>query len=404
MQTIDDMLRRALLGIAITVCAGCNDDSDFVLECSDCPPGAIRAGRLFDSRFLAAANASGDVVLAGFNHDRITWLAPDLSVAREVEVSAGGWGIRLLSVDDAGAVAFASGEAVVVLHPDGSEQLRVSVSDLPAAIALGREQLSIAAGADELVIAGQPFRDGIITFDRADGHVVWTTAIPDIEFSILHTPRISMQALPSGELLVGGRFRGTLALGGTAQPLESPSNAGFVAMLDRAGLARWAESLMADSEESSAAVTVVAHDGRGNLAITAWLWGPAVLAGTPIDGMGSRQLAAQLDSDGTLHQVQFEREQRGRWSSVATDGSAVAVGSGSLIGSVPGVWLLGDGGWGTSCYNNDLWGSIDVNVLAVTERSVLATIQNNPYDGAMIVCGDMEYHGRNFHAVVELVR
>lgn len=405
MRRVQTMSRVALLVISVGLGPSCSDDEidprDVVLACRDCPPGAIRNGRMFGASVLGDANEHGDVVMAA--SDRVLWLHPDFSVARESELEIDG--MRRLQVDAETAVVVATRAEIVVLDPDGAERLRVAVSDEPEAIALGPDHVYIAVGLDALIIGEATFRNAIVALDRTSGRVAWMVAIPP---SSSRWAKIQLHAASSGELLVAGGFRGTLALGGTALPLVSSNDAGFIAMLDPAGQGQWAKALVTTDEDDRARVTAIARSTAGDVALVGSWTGPQVtLAGTTVEAGNTSgpELVAELGADGTLLRAnRIDVEHISWWSSIATDGMATVVAEDRNSGQVA---LLGPNGWTSNC-SVDALNALHAKVLAVTEVGVIVTFEvtlsgfeERP---PLLQCGDVEYRGSTIAALVELVR
>ena len=245
------------------------------------------------------------------------WVRTLHSVSAPFGVAAKDGGLILygnFSRDDRFAVDAPLGadSIVVKLAPDGAVQWRLPVSWRGSTSAPDLEPTGAAVRDDGTVVLIGMVRGasvhlgdftlaaadgiGIIAEISADGRVLDARAIAPGSIS-LRTIRIA----PSGDLVLGASFRGTIDLG--AGPWTMPTQEGaFVARYDTAHHLRWATRIgQGEADPKSVWVDEVFLDASERVFVAARTDGATSITGTSVgfDGQAFTPFAFALGSDGT---------------------------------------------------------------------------------------------------------
>ncbi|WP_129353042.1 hypothetical protein [Sorangium cellulosum] len=218
--------------------------------------------------------------------------------------------------------------------PDGDVVL---VGSFDGEVNLGSSTLTTAA------------RDAfILKLDGETGSERWSRQLGDPEDATT-TATIEATAVaadPDGNIVVGGRFSGSIQSAFGQRFFESPSGAGaFLFKIVSTGLKDWIAFLRADDGqgEGDAAVSDVDVDARGNIVAAGVLAGAISIETRGV--LGAQQTSGPADSDILL--VKLSSARNHLWSlrfgddSAQFDGRWSSVSSGSIVG--PRVSVDADG-------------------------------------------------------------
>lgn len=250
----------------------------------------------------------------------------------------------------------------------GNVLLTGSFSD---AINLGGGPLSTGGSAP-----GTPNSDVFVAkFDAADGHHLWSRGFGGSESDSGH----SVAADPSGNVLVTGRFKGTVDFGGSS--ISASDQDVFVVKYDANGNYVWSAGFGGNYDQGGSGVTV---DASGNSAVTGY-YSPQIDFGEDSFSAGEGSLAdflAKLDSSG--HLVWGKSFDTGPFSPsgdffrlISTDGSGNMLVIGGLLGTLNcgGGDLISAGSYDIfmvqyDADGNHLWSTRFINAEYQTDFSV----------------------------------
>ncbi len=347
-------MRLPILLLGFSACTSGLDPGSAV-RCTECGPGAVRAGRFVRAEYTSdafAANHAGQVVRGA--KGELAWL--DSSLAPGLTVPLDGSHSELdpvkVSIADDGEVVllghdrddFSANPELRELAADGQQRWRLplGLSSEPDQIAIGPSLVFLGPGHSKVpfTIPGHTLTGGfVLALDRATGNVAWELALPLYDPAVGTSFRLA--ALPDGGVALSGAFTTTLALGGNAATLTAPAAAraaGFVAVIDAAGHGRWAIELDPGddpSRQADASLDTLATGPGGEVAVIGgWDGTTATFGGISLPHVteGSYPLGrmvALVAPDGQIRWAHPFGRRHERIESVVTDGVEVIAAGGS---------------------------------------------------------------------------
>jgi outer membrane protein assembly factor BamB len=353
-------MRRALMLSLVVL--GCDDgpppEGTPLPTCTDCGAGAVLGGRLFATSAGVGggvANRKGTVALR--IGSRVVVFDDALMMKDWIPVDPDA---SSFSLDDADGLVVLSAH-FTPRHDDVPASYAGTVTryspDLGAQWSLPFDRGLVYTSTSNVIVA----RPGdYLDLRASDGGVAWRKEIPGIKEAVT----------PDGTILVAGGFTGTLALGGTTEPLTSTGFGDYfvASFAPLTGEAVWAKTLEASELAGVAA-------GPGNELAVA-------------HGQDGDERVTLFDANGNVRW-----SQRARLRSIQTDGERVmgADADGFAQYSATGLdWRID-----ARCDGSDTR-----EILAVAEDHLVALVG---CDAGTVTIGDVSYAGDG-KAIVKLAR
>jgi hypothetical protein len=150
----------------------------------------------------------------------------------------------------------------------------------------GRSWLSGAFRSTELDFGGRPMAsngesDGFVAALGLDGQHLWSGAYGDASDQVVHA--LATDGL--GNVLVGGKFAGTIAFGGDPWTTGGMYDA-FLAKIGPSGQHRWSVAYGTPAGPADQAVTAIERDSTGGAVVAGMFAGNVNLGGGPLTSAG----------------------------------------------------------------------------------------------------------------------
>lgn len=231
-----------------------------------------------------AIDSMGNVVLTGSFQGAVTFGATTLTSADN------NGDVFVLKLDPAGTVLWARG-----FSGNGFDQ--------GTSVAIDAQDNVVVAGNFEQVLTLDPVhsitnmggKDGFVAKMTPGGVVTWVKAVVSPQDAFAESVAVDA----SGNVLVGGRFRDKLDVGGPAQ-FTAGGEDGYVVKLDPAGVHIWSKQI-ADTGSQDQAIDGVTFDGLGNAYATGRARGDVDFGAGVVKNQGGLDLVlVKYKADGTL--------------------------------------------------------------------------------------------------------
>ncbi len=302
------MLRAAAVPVLALV--ACTDDVVIgpgapVPTCTECGPGAVLDGRVFEGQFIdnIAANRNGTVALSTSNG--LAALDATLTPIHSTPLDQN---VFDLAVDDSDAITVVARGRVNDYNAPTSPLYSGAITHYGADFERAwshsleeftYERIEAVSSAHVVVSTDANKIDGIRVSEN-----YYLASLSATDGSVLRRDQLQMPKVafaPDGTMILAGRFAGTLDLGGDAPPLDGGAGTAYVAAIDAtSGRGRWITPL--DSARGGYGhVWRVAVGPGGEIAVT---WTPDSLSDeadsvTLLDAFGN----VRWTQPGLLHSI-----------------------------------------------------------------------------------------------------